>query len=293
MSPTLGSDTRIVALGGGHGTATTLAALRQLTGHITAVVSVADDGGSSGRLRELFNTVALGDLRMCLVALAATDSVFASGFAHRFTEGELAGHPMGNIALAGLVEATGDLLSAVDAAADALGVVGHVLPATTEAVTLKAFAAGGEVAGQVAVSRAGRIHRVGLVPADAPTPPAVKTAIAAAHQVVIGPGSLYTSVLAATLPPAVLGALAQTKAQRVFVCNLRPQFPETAGYDVADHVAALRAHGVPLDVVVCDTRVGMPLGRIDARVVDAPLVGPDAGVHDPGRLAQVLKDLLA
>jgi uncharacterized cofD-like protein len=283
----------VVALGGGHGTATTLRALRRITDQITAVVSVADDGGSSGRLRELLHTVALGDLRMCLVALAAPDSALAEGFAHRFSEGELAGHPMGNIALAGLVETTGDLLKAVDTAAAALGAVGRVFPATTEPVTLKAFADGREVAGQVAVSRAGDIRRVGLVPMDPQTPPEVAKAIDEADQVVIGPGSLYTSVLAATLPPTVLGALASTRAQRVFVCNLHPQVPETAGYDVAAHVAALCAHGVDVDVVVCDTRVGMSLGDVETRVCDRPLVGPNEGVHDPGRLALVLSDLLA
>jgi uncharacterized cofD-like protein len=120
----------VVALGGGHGTAVTLRAARRYAGQITAVVSVADDGGSSGRLREILNVVALGDLRKCLVALASDDSPLARAFEHRFDEGELAGHALGNLILAGLIEATGDLVSGVHEAADLLGAQGEVLPAT-------------------------------------------------------------------------------------------------------------------------------------------------------------------
>ena len=118
----------VVALGGGHGTAVTLRAARRYAGALTAVVSVADDGGSSGRLREILNVVALGDLRKCLVALAAEDSVLARAFEHRFDEGELAGHALGNLILAGLVEATGDLVSGVRAAAELLGAAGRRAP---------------------------------------------------------------------------------------------------------------------------------------------------------------------
>jgi uncharacterized cofD-like protein len=283
----------VVALGGGHGTAVTLRALRTLTDDLVAVVSVADDGGSSGRLRELLHIAALGDVRKCLEALAAPSSAFARSFGHRFSEGELAGHPIGNIVLAGLVDATGDLVGAINAAAEALGASGRVLPATIEPVTLKGFAEGREIAGQVAVSNAGQIRSVAIVPGDVASPSDALDALAGADQVVVGPGSLYTSVLAAVIPPGIREALATTRAQRVFVCNLHPQVPETEGYDVADHLRALEAHGIEIDVTLCDTSAGMPLGMHADSVVDRPLAGPNGRVHDPGRLAEALGDLLA
>jgi len=271
------SGPKVVAVGGGHGTAVTLRAATQYTQRVTAIVSVADDGGSSGRLRELLDVVALGDMRKCLVALADPDAPLAKVFEHRFEEGELSGHALGNLVLAGLVDATGDLVSAIDEAARLLGALGRVLPATTEPVVLKADCVEGEVAGQVAVSLAGQIRSVSLVPDD---------------QVVIGPGSLYTSVLAAAAVPELAAAIGATRAQRVLVCNLRPQIPETEGYDVGRHVSALEAHGIPVDLVLCDTSAGMALGSVWARVVDVELTDPARRVHDPGRLAQALSGLL-
>ncbi len=283
----------VVALGGGHGTAVTLRAARQYAGTLTGVVSVADDGGSSGRLRELLNVVALGDMRKCLVALAAEDSALAVAFEHRFEEGELSGHALGNLILAGLVDATGDLVSGIHAAAELLGAQGDVLPATSERVVLKAVAANGEVAGQVAVSRAGGIDMVSLVPGDAQPPSLAVERIVEADQVVIGPGSLFTSVLAAAAVQGIADAVARTKAQRVYVCNLMPQWPETAHFNVASHVEALARHGVDVDVVLCDSTSGMPLGQTDVRVVDTPLTGSNVRVHSPGRLAHALAGLLA
>lgn len=299
---------RVTAIGGGHGTAVTLRAARLYAGEVTAIVSVADDGGSSGRLREQFDVVALGDLRKCLVALAAEGSVLARAFEHRFAgvglgrpgrlgktaeTGDLAGHALGNLVLAGLMEATGDLVSGIDAAAALLGSAGRVLPATTEKVTLKAEADRGEVNGQVAVSAAGRIRRVSLVPGGASPPPEATAALRRASQVVIGPGSLYTSVLAAVLVPGIAEALAETEAQKVYVCNLFPQVPETEGYDVAAHVAALREHGVEVDVVLWDSGGGLVAGPVDGPLVDRRLAGSNGLVHDPARLAEALSDLLA
>jgi uncharacterized cofD-like protein len=284
---------RVVALGGGHGTAVTLRAVRQYSRHVTAIVSVADDGGSSGRLRELLDVVALGDMRKCLVALAEPDSVLATAFEHRFEEEELAGHALGNLILAGLVEATGDLVSGVAAAADLLGAAGAVLPATRELVVLKAEADRGEVAGQVAVSQAGRIRRVSLVPGDAGSPPEAVIALAEADQIVIGPGSLYTSILAVLAVQGIAEALRRAKGQRIYVCNLHPQEPETKGYDVAAHVEALAAHGVEVDVVLCDSSKGMVCGPVTSTLIDRPLAGSNGLVHDPVKLAQALSDLLA
>ncbi|MGH9089919.1 MAG: gluconeogenesis factor YvcK family protein [Acidimicrobiales bacterium] len=289
-----GDRRRVVAVGGGHGTAVTLRAARRYADEVTAVVSVADDGGSSGRLRAQLDVVALGDLRKCLVALAAEGSVLARAFEHRFGEtGELAGHALGNLVLAGLVDATGDLVSGVDAAAALLGAAGRVLPATREKVTLKAEADRGEVEGQVAVSAAGRIRRVSLVPGGTSPPAEAMAALLAADQVVIGPGSLYTSILAAVAVPGMAEALQATRAQKVYVCNLYPQIPETEGYDVAAHVAALREHGVEVDVVLWDSRAGLPPGPVDRPAADRALAGSNGLVHDPARLADALSDLLA
>jgi uncharacterized cofD-like protein len=283
----------VVALGGGHGTAVTLRAARRYAGLLTGVVSVADDGGSSGRLRELLNVVALGDIRKCLVALAEEDSALAIAFERRFEEGELAGHALGNLILAGLVEATGDLVAGVREAAVLLGAQGDVLPATSERVVLKAEAAHGSVAGQVAVMGTGNIETVSLVPGDAQPPALAVERILAAQQVVIGPGSLFTSVLAAAAVQGIADAVARSAAQVVYVCNLRPQPPETAGFDVADHVAALARHNVSVDVVVCDSIQGMPLGDIGVAILDTPLTGDNSLVHSPARLAQALSSLLA
>jgi len=282
-----------VAIGGGHGTAVTLKAARRYAGRLTGVVSVADDGGSSGRLRELLNVVALGDIRKCLVALADEDSALAIAFGHRYDEGELAGHALGNLILAGLIDATGDLLAGIDEAARLLGAGGEVLPATTEPVVLKAEAALGTVAGQVAVKATPDIGTVSLVPADAAPPALALERIAGADQIVIGPGSLFTSVLAAVAVGGIAEAVASSKGQVVYVCNLHPEIPETEGFDVSDHVRALARHDVSVDVVLCDSIRGMGIGETDVAVHDARLTGENTLVHSPAKLAQALSGLLA
>ncbi|MGD0747686.1 MAG: gluconeogenesis factor YvcK family protein [Acidimicrobiales bacterium] len=288
-----GTRPSVVAIGGGHGTAVTLRAARCYAGTLTGVVSVADDGGSSGRLRELLNVVAVGDIRKCLVAVAEEDSVLAVAFDRRFDEGELAGHALGNLILAGLIDVTGDLVLGVREAAKLLGACGDILPATTERVVLKAEAAEGTVAGQVAVMGTGDIRAVSLVPGDAQPPPLAVERIAGADQIVIGPGSLFTSVLAAVAVRGITEAVASSAAQVVYVCNLRPQVPETEGFDVAAHVAALARHDVDVDVVVCDSIEGMDIGVTDVSVLDVPLTGDNTLVHSPAKLAQALSGLLA
>jgi len=252
----------VVAIGGGHGTAVTLKAARRYAGTLTGIVSVADDGGSSGRLRELLNVVALGDIRKCLI-------------------------------LTGLIDAMGDLVLGVREAAQLLGARGDVLPATTEPVVLKAEAGHGTVAGQVAVMGTGGIRTVSLVPEDALAPPLALERIAEADQVVIGPGSLFTSVLAAVAVKGIAEAVASSEAPVVYVCNLRPQIPETEAYDVAAHVAALARHGVAVDAVVCDTIPGMAIGEAVVPVLDVPLTDENGLVHSPAKLAQALAGLLA
>jgi uncharacterized cofD-like protein len=270
---------KVVALGGGHGLAASLQAVRRYASDITAIVSVADDGGSSGRLREALGIPAVGDLRRCLVALAAPDSLWAIVFQHRFDSGELEGHALGNLVIAGLTNVTGDFSAALAEAGRLVGAAGTVLPATIVPVVLKAEAASGSVEGQVKVQNAGRLSVVGLVPPDPPAPPAALEAIATADQIVIGPGSLFTSVLAAVVVPEIRDALAATSAQKVYVANLRPQIPETEGYDVAAHVDALVAHGLDVDVVLAHT-------------AERPLARDDGLAHDPARLAQALADLV-
>jgi uncharacterized cofD-like protein len=284
----------VVAIGGGHGTAVTLKAARRYAGLLTGVVSVADDGGSSGRLRELLNVVALGDIRKCLVALADEDSALATAFERRYDEGELAGHALGNLILAGLIDATGgDLVLGVAEAAQLLRASGDVLPATSELVVLKAESTHGTVAGQVAVKGTTGIELVSLVPGDAQPPPLAVERIIAADQVVIGPGSLFTSVLAAVAVGGIAEAVASTKAQVVYVCNLRGEVCETEGYDVADHLAALARHNVQVDVVLCDSIRGMEIGTTEAPVHEVPLTGENTLVHSPAKLAQALSGLLA
>jgi len=283
----------VVAIGGGHGTAVTLRAARRYAGVLTGVVSVADDGGSSGRLRELLNVVALGDIRKCLVALADDDSALAQAFERRYDEGELAGHALGNLILAGLIDATGDLVQGMAEAARLLGARGDVLPATSERVVLKAECERGTVAGQVAVKGTTDIERVSLVPGDAQPPPLAVERILGADQIVIGPGSLFTSVLAAVAVKGIAEAVASSKAQVVYVCNLHPEIPETDGFDVSDHLRALARHDVTVDLVLCDSIRGMGIGATDVMVVDVALTGENTLVHSPAKLAQALSGLLA
>ncbi len=281
----------MVAIGGGHGLAATLRSVRTYTDRVTAIVSVADDGGSSGRLRQLLHIISPGDLRKCLVALAEPDSLLASAFEYRFADEELAGHSLGNLILAGLIDGAGDPVVALDEACRLLGVRGRVLPATTDPVVLKADAEGGPVAGQVAVMATDNIRTVSLVPSDPDAPVEAVAALEQADQIILGPGSLFTSVLAAVAVPDIRAAIDRSEAGKVYVCNLRPQVPETEHFDVGMHVGALAAHGVEVDVVLCDT-AGLPLGGTRVPVVDTPLARPNGLAHDPAKLASALADLL-
>jgi len=291
------SKPAIVAIGGGHGLAIALRAARRYAGSITAVVSVADDGGSSGRLRRDLGVPAPGDLRKALVALARPGTVWADVFEHRFDAGELGGHALGNLVLVGLEATMGDFVAALDEAGRLLGAAGRVLPATVEPVVLKAHAAGAEVRGQVAVANTVGIGRVQLVPADAAAPPEAVAAIGAADQVVLGPGSLFTSVLPVVCVPQLRMALAATAAQVVMVANVAPQAAETRGLDATDHLRVAREHGARVDVFLYATN-----GRLAAdedvirswgvEPVAAPVAGPDQLAHDPEQLATALGALL-
>ena len=268
---------------------------------ITAVVSVADDGGSSGRLRRELDVPAPGDVRKCLVALAAPDSRWADAFEHRFDGGDLDGHAFGNLVLVGLAETFGDFAAAIDEAARLLGACGRVRPATTEPVVLKAHVDGGgvddAVEGQVAVANAsGRIRRVELVPGDAQAHPDAVAAIAAAEIVVLAPGSLFTSLLPVLVVPELREAIAATAGVVVQICNLRRQVPETQELDALEHLRAVLDHGGRVDRFVyerggpmaCDADAITALG---VQPIEAVVGDPRGVAHDPARLAKVLQDL--
>ena len=285
--PGPGPGPRVVALGGGHGTAVTLQAARRYAGDLTAIVSVADDGGSSGRLRQALGIPAPGDLRRCLVALSDPETnALAAAFEHRFDDG----HALGNLLIAGLTASTGSFIEALREAARLLGAEGTVLPATVDPVVLKAVADCGEVEGQVNVASAGRITHVSIVPPDAAPPPEALEAIAAADQLLLGPGSLFTSVLAVVAVPAIRVALAEAAAPVVYLCNLR-ESSETQGFDVAAHLDTLVAHGLEPDVVLYDP-AHMAKGGCDTACVAADLTRGDGDGHDPAKLARALADLL-
>jgi uncharacterized cofD-like protein len=285
--------------------ATTLQAVNRYAAKVTAVVSVADDGGSSGRLRQSQGIPAPGDLRRCLVALADPDSVWAQAFEYRFPAGELQGHALGNLVIAGLADlGGGGFAEAIEHAAVLLGVAGRVLPATRGPVVLKADVAGQDVVGQMNVSEAlAPISSVSVVPADAPAPQEALAAVLEADQVVIGPGSLFTSVLAACVVPGIRDALAARRGGRVYICNLHCEEPETAGLSAAGHVRALAAHGVPVDHVILDPTAALPPSDLRPddpggpfppalHVIETHVARPDGLAHSPERLAGALRALL-
>lgn len=291
---------KVVGIGGGHGLAASLRAARSYADDLAAVVTVADDGGSSGRLTRELEIPPPGDIRNCLVALA-DDRSLARLWQHRFSDGALTGHTIGNLLIAALTESFGDFGHAVEEAGRLIGARGRVYPATTELVQLGASVRGGTVTGQVAVAQTQRpIERVFLDPADPPAYPPAVEAIERADQILLGPGSLFTSLIATLLVPGIAAAVRRSKAMKVFVANNRVQKGETEGLVVSDHLAALSAHlgAGCVDVVV----VQEPMLATDGvtndldpaasspRVVEADVSDPE-GLHDPLRLARVLKDL--
>jgi uncharacterized cofD-like protein len=283
---------RVVAVGGGHGTAVSLRALRLLTDDVTGVVSVADDGGSSGRLRAMLNVAAVGDLRICLVALADPQNPLTASFEHRFAVGELEGHAVGNLLLVGILDSTGHLEESVRAVAEVMGVTGAIVPASCEGVVLLATTEEGDARGQTQVASSSTIRRVHIEPANAAAPIAAVEAIERADLVVIGPGSLYTSVLAACVVPGITQALAGTRARKVYVANLHTQAPETEGFELQDYVDALELHGVTPDVVLVAERSEYANDECSYAVHRADVAGTNGLVHDVQKLSTVIAALL-
>lgn len=299
------AEPRIVCVGGGHGLSAALRAARQLTPNVTAIVTVADDGGSSGVLRAQLGIPAPGDLRMAIAALAG-DPDRERLLQYRFREGELAGHPLGNLIIAALADVHRDFAQAVGEVAELALVKGRVMPSTTTPVRLAAQINGEQVQGQVSIARGGAaVERLWLEPDAAGFEGAID-ALAEAELVVLGPGSMFTSVIAALLPLGIAEAAA--RAGRVaLVLNLSEQNGETLGMDAAAHVATLREHcpALRLDAVLAHETSGDDPALVARPIVieddlqalaGVPLLRADLrnerGTHDPDKLAAMLRSLL-
>lgn len=308
----------VVAIGGGHGLSTLLRGLKQHTANITAIVTVADDGGSSGRLRRELGVLPPGDFRNCIAALADDEALTTQLFQYRFADGNasgLNGHSFGNLFITAMAEVTGSFERAILESGRVLAVRGQVLPSTLRDVTLTADlqaapARLNRVSGESRITEApGAIERVYLEPDDSPAYPGAVRALLSADLIVAGPGSLYTSVLPNLLVPEIARAIQASRATKVYVCNVATQAGETEGYGAADHVAALKAHvGADLFPIVLvnenhavdfDAPEGVELVTLDVppdagyRVVTADLV--DASHpwrHDSHKLARALLHLI-
>ena len=254
---------KIVALGGGTGLSTLLRGLKHYSTNITAVVTVADDGGSSGRLRREIGILPPGDIRNCLAALAGEEKLLTELFQYRFKAGNgLEGHSFGNLFLTAMNEVTGDLEKAVAASSKVLAIKGEVLPATLNDMKLWAILADGRrIEGESSITEAhGQIDTIGCTPDNPLALPRVLQAIREADYIIVGPGSLYTSVIPNLLVPEIADALEEAIALRnipcIYICNIMTQMGETEGYTVADHIRAIdKACGRPLfDAVLVQRR---------------------------------------
>jgi uncharacterized cofD-like protein len=311
------SGLAVTALGGGHGLAVTLRALRTFCADITAVVTVADNGGSSGRLRRELAVLPPGDLRQALAALCRDDEwgrTWASVLQHRFASaGDLHEHAVGNLLIVALWELLGDHVAGLDWVARLLGAQGRVLPMAAVPLDICARVRGADperpgdvtaVRGQVEVATTvGRVESVDLVPHNPPACPEALRAVESADWVVLGPGSWYTSVLPHLLVPELLGALVKSPAKRCVTLNVAPQPGETDGFDSSTYLEVLVAHAPDLhvDVVVADTRQVVDAQMLEdtvkalgGRLVIADIAAGDGTPrHDPARLAGVYAGIMA
>jgi uncharacterized cofD-like protein len=310
----MSNQPRIVALGGGHGLAASLRAVRLLTPHVTAVVGVADDGGSSGRIREELEVVPPGDLRMALAALCGEDAwgeTWSRVVQHRFGgNGPLAGHALGNLLITALWEETGDLVAGLDWVGALLRTEGRVLPAAIEPIELIATVLGGdpahpdelvEVRGQVRIATtSGSVVRVQICPAAPQACAEAVTAITGADVIILGPGSWFTSVMPHLLIPGIREALVQSSAVKILVLNLGPQAGETTGFTPENHLKVLREHApdLSLSVVIADRgrvtdpdRLAAVSGGAYVHLADVTDRG-DTSLHDPELLSIAMQEAL-
>jgi len=310
-------DLRVVALGGGHGLAANLAALRHVVKDLTAVVTVADNGGSSGRLRREFGVLPPGDLRQALSALCGDDDwgrTWARVLQHRFSStGEMDNHAVGNLLIVTLWQQLGDHVAGLDLVGRLLGAEGRVLPMAVTPIDILAEVRGLDpadrdalttVRGQVEVaSTDGQVHAVHLDPEDPPACPEAIAAVADADWVVLGPGSWFTSVIPHLLLPELRRALVQSSARTVVTLNLEPQAGETDGFAPETHLEVLAEHApdLKLDVVLADRASVVDRDQLAdvARSLGADLVVADLAVgdgtprHDPAKLARAYAGFLA
>jgi uncharacterized cofD-like protein len=308
---------RVVALGGGHGLAASLSALRRVTDNVTAVVTVADDGGSSGRLRRELGVLPPGDLRMALAALCGDDDwgrTWSRVVQHRFAStGELHNHSVGNLLIVALWELLDDTVAGLDLVARLLGAKGRVLPMAAVPLDIAATVVGADpadpdqlatVRGQVAVATTpGSVIGIRLEPENPPACAEAVAAVRAADWVVLGPGSWFTSVLPHLLVPELAAALLETRARRVVALNLAPQPGETAGFSPEMHLEVLLAHApdLRLDVVLADeaavpypSELQRVASCVGADVVLEPVAhGDGTPRHDPERLAKAYDRIFA
>lgn len=311
-----GRGPRIVVIGGGHGMAMLLRGLKEHTYNLTAIVTVADDGGSSGRLRSNLGVLPPGDIRNCLAALSNDETLITQLFQYRFSSGEngLEGHSFGNLFISALSEITGSFEKAVAESGRVLSVHGRVLPATLHDVKLVAdmsIALGGEVRvsgeSKIPEQTGSVVRRVWLEPNAPPAYPAAVNALLTADLIVIGPGSLYTSILPNLLVPDLGAALRSSAALKIFICNLATQTGETEGYSCGDHVRALESHVGPgfFDMIIGNQdHAKQPPSGSQWVVLDddleksyslyrANIADPEKpGHHLSDKLAQLLIDLL-
>ena len=311
----------IAALGGGHGLSAILRGLKLFTDDLTAIVTVADDGGGSGVLREDLGMPPPGDIRNCMEALADTESLMRQLLAYRFPDGRLAGQAFGNLLLAALDGISPSFDQAVARMSEVLAITGRILPVTNANVQLEAaFENGSSVRGESKISAAKkeqncRIHHVRLLPEHTPALPAALEAIARAEVILLGPGSLYTSVIPNLLVDGISEAILDSPALKIYVCNIMTQDGETEGMTAQDHVAALLEHGGPglVDLCLCNSE---PIGPellerysaedaapmeasrqeielLGAELVCRPLLDEDCGYarHSGLKVAQAVVDL--
>ena len=312
---------KIVAVGGGTGLSTMLRGLKKYTKNLTAVVTVADDGGGSGVLRRDMGMPPPGDIRHCMEALANTEPIMQRLLTYRFTEGSLAGQSFGNLILAALNGVTGSFEEAVSQMSQVLAITGRVIPVTSADVQLEAvFENGARVVGESSIysvkkEQDCRIDHVALIP-ERPAPlPAALEAIGEADLILLGPGSLYTSVIPNLLVDGVAHAIAASRAPKIYICNIMTQEGETEGYTAADHVEALLAHGEPglVDLCLANSAPVQPglvekyreedaapltvdrarIAAMGLELVERPVASEqgDFARHDPDKLAQAILEI--
>jgi uncharacterized cofD-like protein len=300
---------KIVAIGGGTGLSMLLRGLKRYTSNLTAIVTVADDGGSTGRLRQEFGVIAPGDLRQCIAALAEAEPLMSRLFQYRFKEGNgLEGHSFGNLFIVAMADVTGNFETAIHETSRVLNTRGTILPSTLEDVTLSARTNEDEVVhGESKITeKGGAIREVFLNPRDAQAHPDALRAVLDADIIIIGPGSLYTSVLPNLLVRDLQKAIMASAATRLFVCNVATQHGETDGFNVSDHLKVLEAHtqrGIA-HVVLANNNIAPELPQSwqsnpvkvngvaelpDIRVVEADVVAEQNRYrHDPDKLAATI-----